>query len=439
METGLDVLVSLRWLGWVGLLGLGLGLPWRGAITDRQMRLFFLVGSVLSAIYFAVFALYGGDQSMLEWAVLMGSMNYLFIGLMLRSYRLGLSVRQLRGGSAAAMVLMVSWTWACFHSTEAMNVASSFWLGQLMLGWIFWECWQYSRRWPSWSAKGMAIVLALQIIDNFLRTWMVLAGNATWSLLLHWWLLLMGLVVMLLLFDVLQQRKAQLEQSLVGSLAHELRQPLGSMRLKLEHLIADAPSMRPHQAQALLHQLISENDRATAIIQGLRRFFDVSQMQRQNTDLSTLLERLVERLGPDLQSRGMVLEADLQKGVYLLADASQLDMAVYNLVLNAREALQNDPDRGPGCIALRLRATPTEVQLDVSDNGPGVPAQHAARIFDIHFSTKAKGMGLGLWLCRKVVDEHGGQLELLPGAGGAQFRLRLPVHGQTALNGRRTG
>lgn len=417
----------MGWLGWLCLLGLGFGLPWWGITTERQVRFFLLAGSLMSAVFFAVFSMYGKQKWLLEWSILLGSMNYIFIGLLLRLFRLDLSAVQLRQGSVAAMVLMVSWTWSCFHSSEAMNVAASFWLGQLMLGWIFWEFYQYARTWPSWSAKSMAVLVSLQFIDNFFRTWMVLIDNAVWSLFLHWMLLLLGLMVMLLLFDVLQQRKDRQDQHLVNSLAHELRQPLGAMRLKLEHLIHDGSSMGPQEAHDLLHQLISENDRATAIIQGLRRFFDLSQIQRHVLDLSQLLQLMVERVQPDLRSRGIGLVSSVQPGVHVLGDAAQLDMVIYNLLLNAREALQDQDEQAGRLIHLKLSTLDQSALVSVVDNGPGVDSPDAERIFEIHFTRKAKGMGLGLWLCQTVVQEHQGHLNLVPTAHGAEFVMHLPL------------
>ena len=422
----------LVWAGWLSLISLGLGLPWRGPITERQMWLFLLAGSVMSALFFVAFALYGQQKWLLEWSILLGSMNYMFIGLMLRSFRLDLSVAQLRQGSAAAMLVMVLWTWGCFHSTEAMNVVASFWLGQLMLGWLCWELYQYARIWPSWSAKAMAFLVALQFIDNIFRTWMVLIENTVWSLLLHWLLLLLGLMVMLLLFGVLQQRKSQQEQHLVNSLAHELRQPLGAMRLKLEHLIHDASAMAPKEAHDLLHQLMAENDRATAIIHGLRRFFDLSQMQRQPLDWSAMLQAMASRLKPELDSCGIALETQLQSGVQVLGDAAQLDMVVFNLLLNAREALQEQEGRPGRVIRLSLHAEAHQAVLCVADNGPGVALADAGRIFEIHFTRKPKGMGLGLWLCRTVVQEHGGKLALAPSGQGARFMITLPLLGSAS-------
>lgn len=420
----------LTWMGWLCLIGLGFGLPWRRLITERQMRVFLLTGSVISALFFVFFALYGNQKWILEWSILLGSMNYMFIGLMLRSFRLDMSVAQLRQGSAVAMLIMVLWTWSCFHSNEAMSVAASFWLGQVMLGWLCWELYQYALIRPSWSAKAMTVLVALQFIDNIFRTWMVLIENTTWSLLLHWLLLLLGLMVMLLLYGVLQERKAQQEQNLVNSLAHELRQPLGAMRLKLEHLIHDAAAMAPKDSHELLHQLIAENDRATAIIQGLRRFFDLSQMQRQPMDLSAMLTEMATRLKTDLQSIGIALEIHLQSGVQVLGDAAQLDMVVYNLLLNAREALQEQEGRPGRMIRLSLHAEAHHAVLCVADNGPGVTPADADLIFEVHFTRKAKGMGLGLWLCRTVVQEHGGKLSLMPSVQGAKFVMILPLLGR---------
>lgn len=424
MIVTLDI---MPWVGWLGLLGLGWGLPWRQPISESQMRIFLLVGSVFSAVFFVVFALYGRAQWLLEWSILLGSMNYLFVSLMLRSFRLDMTVAQLRRGSTAAMTLMVVWTLACFYATEVINVAASFWLGQLMLGWVFWEFFQYSKTWPSASAKGMAVVVALQWIDNCLRTWMVLIGNTQWALFLQWMLLLLGLMVMLLLIGVLQQRKAMHEQHMVNSLAHELRQPLGAMRLTLEHLIHDASSLQPHKSHELLHQLISENDRAAAIIQGLRRFFDMNPLQRGVVNLSQLLDATVVRVTPDLRSRGIGLVSEVAPGVQVMGDAAQLDMVIFNVVLNAREALENMEEATDRFIVLTLRCSQGQAELLVADNGPGISPGDVGQIFDIHFTRKAKGTGLGLWLCKTVLQEHGGVICLQPSPKGASFLVRLPL------------
>lgn len=422
----------MGWLGWLGLLGLGLGLPWRGPITDQQMRIFVLICSGVSLVFFVVFALYSGQMWVLEWSVLLGSVNYMVIGLMFRSFRLNTSVSQLRWGSASAVFFLVIWSLTCFHGTPEMTLVASL-LGQLMMGWLFWECYQYARVWPSWSSKGMVVLLVLQLLGNFVRTGAVMAGHAQWALFLHWVLAFLGLMLFFLLLDVLQQRKAQQEQQLVNSMAHELRQPLGAMRLKLEHLIHDAPSMPDREAADLLHQLVSENDRASAIIQGLRRFFDMSQAQRQPMNLSEMLEGMVARMRPDFSSRGMALEADVQPGVRVLADAAQLDMVVYNLLLNAREALLEMEEQVDRSVRVHLRAVGDVAQLRVMDNGPGVSKDNAQRIFEIHFTSKAKGTGLGLWLCRAVVQEHGGQLALLPSDRGAAFEVRLPLLAEASV------
>lgn len=421
------MLENLRWMGWFVLIGLGMALPWGGHITQKHLRFFLLASCFSSAIYFAVFAMYVRQPWPLEWSVLLGSMTYIFTAMMLRNYRLGLSVQQMRQFSAWAMVIMMAWAWFCFHSTPDMNTASSFWLGQLMLGWVFWEYRAYAKVWPSWSAKAMTALVGLQLVDNFFRTLMVMNGWDDWALLFHWMLLLIGLMVLVLFFDVLHQRKTEHEQHLVNSLAHELRQPLGAMRLKLEHLIHEAPAMPAQEAHELLHQLISENDRATAIIQGLRRFFDLSQMQRHSLDLSGMLEGMMARLAPDLRARGIALEVELESNVTVFADAAQLDMVLFNLMSNACEALDAQEDQSERLIRVALKSRQQLAFITIADNGPGVPPENRSRIFEIHFSSKAKGMGLGLWLSRQVMKDHGGQLALRASDRGAEFVLSMPL------------
>jgi signal transduction histidine kinase len=113
--------------------------------------------------------------------------------------------------------------------------------------------------------------------------------------------------------------------------------------------------------------------------------------------------------------------------VMILGDPDQLQHVLMNLLMNAKQALEGHPL--PRCIAITGRNVDAGVEITVADNGPGVPESLRNRLFDPFFSTKptGTGSGVGLAVSRGVVEAHGGSLQFVPSATGAQFVVRLPV------------
>jgi signal transduction histidine kinase len=110
----------------------------------------------------------------------------------------------------------------------------------------------------------------------------------------------------------------------------------------------------------------------------------------------------------------------------LTGDRVQLQQVVVNLVQNACDAMRSFPP--PRRLAIASRAAGSQVELTVSDSGPGVPPSVAAAIFEPYVSTKSGGMGMGLSICRSLVESHGGTLtHESPAEGGARFRVSLPI------------
>jgi C4-dicarboxylate-specific signal transduction histidine kinase len=105
------------------------------------------------------------------------------------------------------------------------------------------------------------------------------------------------------------------------------------------------------------------------------------------------------------------------------AEDIQLGMVIDNLFKNAVEAMDKSAVKN---LTVCLARLDQQVVLEVMDSGPGVSAEFQEKIFDMNFTTKAQGMGIGLWLSRRIVHEFAGQLTLLPSVGGAHFKLTLP-------------
>lgn len=240
----------------------------------------------------------------------------------------------------------------------------------------------------------------------------------------------------------LQEREQRLIHSerlaTVGKVAaqitHEIRNPLASIGLSAE-LLGDELQTDQKEANRLLGAISGEIDRLSEITESYLRFVRLPRPVLEREDLVAMVTSVMEFARAELAQAGIKLELVAPAPVpEIAADENQLRQALLNLIRNAKEAM---PDGGQ----LRVTVTATsgsQVAVAVSDSGPGIPSEHAQRIFEPFFSTKASGTGLGLALVQQIVAEHGGQITIRspaepafaaqPGAaGGTTFMLEFPA------------
>ena len=223
---------------------------------------------------------------------------------------------------------------------------------------------------------------------------------------------------------LLASNAAREAQPQLASLAHELRQPLGSIQLNAEYL-ANAQRLSREEESQVLQEILRENHRAVAIVQGLRSLFMDKAPQHSRLDLSAFLAQWVAQRAPVLQQQfGVKLQWLGQAHVVTLGSAVQLEMVFQNLVNNAIEALAC---QGGGMIDVSLVAHDRLVLIDVVDNGPGLPEELYEKVFEMSYSTKTQGMGLGLWLSRRIAHMHRGHLCCIANPTGTRMRLSLPM------------
>ena len=155
-------------------------------------------------------------------------------------------------------------------------------------------------------------------------------------------------------------------------------------------------------------------------------FVRLPQSKKEREDFGALVSSVMAFSRAELERAGVRVDLDLQADLPdVWADESQLRQALLNLVRNAMEAMP-----GGGTLALRVSVNGVgDVELEVSDSGPGIPADVVNKVFDPFFTTKEKGTGLGLALVQQIVTEHGGRIEVAMerlGAVGTSFVLTLP-------------
>jgi len=244
-----------------------------------------------------------------------------------------------------------------------------------------------------------------------------------------------------------QAEKAQVTSRLVtmgemaSSVAHELNQPLTAINNYCNGMVSRVRAGTIEQADliAALQKTARQAERAGQIIQRIRAFVKRSEPQRQPSQAKQIVEDAVELAGIELRRRNVAIHSYVaQRLPTLMADPILIEQVVLNLLKNAAEAI--DSAQLPTSrrhIELRVvpRHTPEEggvIEFSVTDMGPGIKDEVIGRLYEAFFSTKAEGLGIGLSLCRTIVESHRGRMRaqnLYNGAliVGCRFSFTLPV------------
>jgi PAS domain S-box-containing protein len=216
---------------------------------------------------------------------------------------------------------------------------------------------------------------------------------------------------------------------LSGALAHELNQPLTAIlsNAQAARRFLGRPAPALDEVSEILDDIIAEDKRAGDIIQRLRRLFSKQDMPRQPLDANQLVRDVLRLLRNDLINHAVTLDLRLADQALLVqADAVQLQQVLINLLMNACDAMAATAP-GERTVTVTTRSADDSVQISIADRGTGIPDETLARIFDPFYTTKQRGMGLGLSICRNIVISHEGLLWAENNAaGGASFHLCLP-------------
>jgi len=233
----------------------------------------------------------------------------------------------------------------------------------------------------------------------------------------------------------LRDRLASLGEMAAG-IAHELKNPLAGIEVMAGLLRRQVPDSA--DAQSLLADIISEAKLANAIVVEMLEFVRPVRLQVERTDIADVLQQSVTMAESKAPRGDVAVSLDIEPDLPMIeVDHHQLSQVFTNLIANAFEALDGSGhikivaasgtlDDDPALTG-HQDATPT-VEVDVIDDGPGVPEQATDKIFDPFFTTKPQGSGLGLAIVRKIVDAHDGRIDVSKAAGaGTRFRVTLPV------------
>lgn len=239
-----------------------------------------------------------------------------------------------------------------------------------------------------------------------------------------------------------QERFRQLQAELVhvarlsalggmaSGLAHELNQPLTAIvsYTQTAQQLLDSGACPPEKLHEALDQVGAQGLRAGEIIRRIRAFARPNESRREAVDINAVIQGLMPLVEWQAQRHQVDIRTDLAEGLPTVSgDVIQIQQVLLNLITNACEAFQDRT--GQREIVLRTaRAGTAKIETTVTDNGPGITAEIIEQIFNPFFTTKPKGMGIGLDISRSIIEAHGGRLWVTSKpAEGASFRFILPV------------
>ena len=226
--------------------------------------------------------------------------------------------------------------------------------------------------------------------------------------------------VITFLDEVTGQRRMEADlQAYANLVAHDLSEPLASMQL-LVTLLEQRPDTPP--SPEVLRQLRSSAERARELIDGVLAYARSGELRTERVDLARVVAEVAADLRPALEAHGELLVGELPE---VEADPRQLRRVFQNLVSNALRFRRGDTV----LIEVSALRDAREFVVSVRDDGIGVPQEHGRRVFAMfsRLDTSAEGIGLGLAVCRRIVEAHGGQIWVEPAdGGGSVFRFTLP-------------
>jgi PAS domain S-box-containing protein len=220
--------------------------------------------------------------------------------------------------------------------------------------------------------------------------------------------------------------------AMTAAIAHEIKQPLGAIVTNANAGLRWLDRSVPDVAEAgnTLRRIAADAHRTSDVIQSVREMFATSERASALLDPNELIKDSVALMSAELEQAKIVVQLELAERLRSIsAHRGQLQQVMLNLVTNAADAMRDVVDRAR---LLRVKSEPrgsNGIAILVQDNGTGINQNNIDRIFDAFFTTKKNGMGMGLAICRLIVEAHRGTLSVIPSlSGGSVFQIILPAY-----------
>lgn len=230
--------------------------------------------------------------------------------------------------------------------------------------------------------------------------------------------------------ELMRVSRQQTMGAITASISHEIKQPLSGIitngHAGLQWLSNNTPNL--DQAVATFKQIVSDAQRASLVVDTVRAMFKNDTEEKTLLDVSNVIQQVFAFLRTELQINDVVVKYELaQEVLRVLADLVQLQQVILNLVMNAIDAMNLVIDRPRTLRVSSERCDPTSVIITLEDSGTGIDPKNIDRIFEPLFTTKSHGMGMGLSICRSIIEAHRGRLVCSARPHGTAFRIILPA------------
>jgi C4-dicarboxylate-specific signal transduction histidine kinase len=218
---------------------------------------------------------------------------------------------------------------------------------------------------------------------------------------------------------------------LTASIAHETNQPLAAVvanaEAALRWLDRETPDL--DGVRRSVKWIIEDGHRATEVVRRVKALAKKTDIEKAPLDINEAIREVIALLQRELTSHRVSLQTELAPALpMILGDRVQLQQVIINLVMNGIEAMQTVTDRPHELLIRSRQAETNQMLVSVTDCGVGISAENADRLFNAFFTTKSSGLGMGLSICRSIVEAHGGRLSASANEGaGATFQFVLPL------------
>lgn len=218
---------------------------------------------------------------------------------------------------------------------------------------------------------------------------------------------------------------------LAAWIAHDVRQPLvgivASADAGLRWLSADPPNNSA--AQRALERVVREGHRAAEVLEKIRALMKKTEPRREVVEMNAVIDETVMLIRPEADHKSIELHADLAESLpTVLVDRIQIQQVLMNLVINAIQAMSGTTMPGPRELSILATVESSQsVRVTVRDSGPGIPAEHWDQVFEPYYTTRPEGLGMGLAICRTIVESFGGRIWMTANAPrGTAFHFTVP-------------
>jgi C4-dicarboxylate-specific signal transduction histidine kinase len=219
---------------------------------------------------------------------------------------------------------------------------------------------------------------------------------------------------------------------LTASIAHEVNQPLAAVVANAEACLRWLDRETPDLAGARrsAEWVINDGIRASEVVRRVRALAHKTGVEKAPLDVNDVVREVIALVQRELTSNRVSLRTELAPVLpKILGDRVQLQQVIINLVMNGIEAMRPVADRPHELVIRSGQEEMNGILLSVTDRGVGISAENANRLFNAFFTTKSSGLGMGLSICRSIVEAHGGRLSASGEEGrGATFEFVLPLH-----------